>query len=357
MAAKMETTIRKFDPEEHKGNALEAFQDFVDSYKYEYEAIAREPPKELKIDVLKKAWMEQNKRKIFLGKFSSRNMQRTFEEVTTEEERSTTTFKDMVTKLNEHFKMGSNTTLSNFGFHRLSQWEEESFNSFAIRVKHESWKCSFKCESTHMPYAYGSNKMKCCGYNVVTVMYDDKIANVGMYIINKNVETLLSGRAAEELGIITFNADSKETGDIRNINTENDPYKAKVIAKHPRIFKGVGILRDYRVKHYFEQSVLPIAEPRRQIPFHLQAKFEREIRAMEEQGIIEEHHGPAPWVSNPVLTPKDDGGMRVTIDMRNANKAIKQTNIPITKVEDIKARLAGSKVFSKIDFKSAFHQL
>ena len=91
--------------------------------------------------------MEQNKKKIFLGKFSSRNMQRAFEEVTTEEERSTTTFKDMVTKLNEHFKMGSNTTLSNFEFHRLSQWEEESFDSFAIRVKHESRKCSFKCES------------------------------------------------------------------------------------------------------------------------------------------------------------------------------------------------------------------
>ena len=227
-----------------------------------------------------------------------------------------------------------------------------------IMSKKKATELSLGMKKTKMTiHPYGSNKMKCCGYNVVTVMCDDKVANVGMYIINKNVETLLSGRAAEELGIITFNADSQETGDIRNINTENDPYKAKVIAKHPRIFKGVGILRDYRVKHYFEESVPPIAEPRRQIPFHLQAKFEREIRAMEEQGIIEEHHGPAPWVSNPVLTPKDDGGMRVTIDMRNANKAIKQTNIPITKVEDIKARLAGSKVFSKIDFKSAFRRL
>ena len=54
MAAKMETTIRKFDPEEHKENTLEAFQDFVDSYKYEYEAIAREPPEELETDALKK---------------------------------------------------------------------------------------------------------------------------------------------------------------------------------------------------------------------------------------------------------------------------------------------------------------
>ena len=118
-----------------------------------------------------------------------------------------------------------------------------------IMSKKKATELSLGMKKTKMTiHPYGSNKMKCCGYNVVAIMYGDKVANVGMYIINKNVETLLSGHAAEELGIITFNADSQETGDIRNINTENDPYKAKVIAKHSRIFKGVGILRDYRLQ-------------------------------------------------------------------------------------------------------------
>ena len=78
---------------------------------------------------------------------------------------------------------------------------------------------------------------------------------------------------------------------------------------------------------------------------------------MEAANLIEEHHGPAPWISNPVLTPKDDGGTRVTVDMRNVNKAIQPTNIPIPRVEEIKSELAGCKHFSKLDFKSAFHQL
>lgn len=43
--------------------------------------------------------------------------------------------------------------------------------------------------------------------------------------------------------------------------------------------------------------------------------------------------------------------------MRNVNDAIRPTNIPIPRVEDIKSELAGCKVFSKLDFKSAFHQL
>ena len=54
---------------------------------------------------------------------------------------------------------------------------------------------------------------------------------------------------------------------------------------------------------------------------------------MEEQNIIEEHKGPAPWVSNPVLAPKVDGGIRITVDMRQANKAIKSTNVLIPELK------------------------
>lgn len=74
--------------------------------------------------------------------------------------------------------------------------------------------------------------------------------------------------------------------------------------------------------------------------------------------MIEEHpqNEPAP-VSNVVLTPKDDGDIRVTVDDRNVNKAIKLSNLPIPKQEDIKAKLAHKVYFSKLDFKSAFWQV
>ncbi len=137
--------LYKFDQEEHIGNALEAFQEFVDAYHYEYDAIAKEPPKELATEALKTAWIQQNKRKLFLGRFASRNLQLAFEQVTSEEERSTATFTDMVTKLKAHFKTGSNTTLANYEFHKLSQKSGESFDAWAIRVKQESKNCDFSC--------------------------------------------------------------------------------------------------------------------------------------------------------------------------------------------------------------------
>ena len=61
---------------------------------------------------------------------------------------------------------------------------------------------------------------------------------------------------------------------------------------------------------------------------------------MEREGVIEDHVGPAPWISNLVLAPKEDGGIRVTVDMREPNKAILDTGLLIPKPEDIRKELA-----------------
>ena len=49
---------------------------------------------------------------------------------------------------------------------------------------------------------------------------------------------------------------------------------------------------------------------------------------MEKEGIIEEHTGPATWVSNVVLAPKENDNVRITADMRRVNKAIEESICP-----------------------------
>ena len=139
-----ESNLHKFDPEEHSDGVYEAFCDFVSQFHYEYDAICKEPPKELDNNE-KTEWREQNKRKIFLGKYSSRTLQQEFEQVTTETERISMKFSDAVARLKEHFKVASNTTLANFKFHKLEQSSSESFDAFTIRVRHEAKICDFSC--------------------------------------------------------------------------------------------------------------------------------------------------------------------------------------------------------------------
>ena len=130
--------MKKFDPEEHKGSVYEAFNGFVDEFQYEYDAIAKDPPKELESSDAQEEWIQQNKRKIFLGRFASRNLQKEHEEVVPELQSAKMSFNDMIKCLQTRFKAASNTALANFEFHKIHQHEEESFDAFTVRVKHEA---------------------------------------------------------------------------------------------------------------------------------------------------------------------------------------------------------------------------
>ena len=155
-------------------------------------------------------------------------------------------------------------------------------------------------------------------------MHGDQVVNTCIYVVKHNVEILLSGIVSEELGIIEF-----KSKPVRRAASDASPNKTRILNAFPKVFEDrVGRLRDYKVKLYVDESVRPVAERRRPVPFHLREKRRKELRKMEAEGLIEEHHGPAPWISNTVLTSKDDGGTRVTVDMRNVNKAIQPTQYP-----------------------------
>lgn len=166
------------------------------------------------------------------------------------------------------------------------------------------------------------------------------MANDSVYVVDGDLETLLSGQLCERLGIIKFNK-----------------YHKKIISDFPSVFSGLGRLKDYQVHLHVDEDVAPTVQAERPIPYHLKKRFDAKVDKMTNQRIVEDHEGPAPWVSNPVLAPKDDGDIRFTIDLKDKNKAILSTNVPIPRVEDIKACLSGCRHFSKLDFNQAFHQL
>ena len=139
-----EPGLKKFDPDNHRGACYDAFIDYCEAYAYEYEAIAKDPASTLNAEE-KEEWIQINKRKLFLGRFASRNLQKDFEEVVPEAERSTITFTDMITRIKERYRPLRNTTLANFDFHKLKQKEDESFEIFINRMKKEANGCSFQC--------------------------------------------------------------------------------------------------------------------------------------------------------------------------------------------------------------------
>ena len=157
-----------------------------------------------------------------------------------------------------------------------------------------------------------------------TIRYGNTVANESIYVVDGNLETLLSGKICERLGIIQFNQlPSEPDGDaiIRALNTEHhqeDEASKKIFSQYPSVFTGLGCLKNYEVHLHVDENCPPVVQSERPIPFHLQDRFDSKLRKMEDMGTIEEHEGPAPWISNPVLTPKVDG-IRFTLDLNDNN--------------------------------------
>jgi hypothetical protein len=124
--------------------------------------------------------------------------------------------------------------------------------------------------------------------------------------------------------------------------------------KYPILFQGIGKLKDVEVKLHINQTVAPVTQQPRRISFHFRQKVEAEFLNLEKKGIID---GPTPWVSPLVIIPKKNGGVRVCVDMRMANQAIKRKRHPMATVDDLIHTLNGVTVFSKLDLRAGYHQL
>ena len=77
---------------------------------------------------------------------------------------------------------------------------------------------------------YGSKSKPCKGLYIGTVMYGDQVTNAKFYILKDDVETLLSGRVCEELGIIRLNESH-----IRRLD-QADPQKEELLKSFPKLF-------------------------------------------------------------------------------------------------------------------------
>lgn len=80
------------------------------------------------------------------------------------------------------------------------------------------------------------------------------------------------------------------------------------------------------------------------------------LSKLEQMDIIEEVHEPSEWCSALVIVPKDDGEVRLCVDLRLVNKTVMRQLHPLPTLEDYRAEMAGATGYSKLDFRMFYHQ-
>ena len=84
-------------------------------------------------------------------------------------------------------------------------------------------------------------------------------------------------------------------------------------------------------------------------------EIQRQVEELMLKSLIHESFSLS--VVSAILVPKNDGGMRTSVDSRAINKITIKYRYPIPILEDILGELHGSQVFSKIDLQSGYHQI
>ena len=140
-----------------------------------------------------------------------------------------------------------------------------------------------------------------------------------------------------------------------NKNGSNDKYD-KIFDEYKDVFEGLGELPGVHVIKLRDDAE-PVVEACRKVPFALHEKLKNELNRMEKLGVISKVTEPTEWVNSLVIVTKPNGDLRVCLDPRNLNKAVKREHYKLITREEIMSKFANSKVFSKFDASSGFWQM
>ena len=95
----------------------------------------------------------------------------------------------------------------------------------------------------------------------------------------------------------------------------------------------------------------------RAVPYALRPKVKEELRRLQNKGILTKVEW-SDWATPIVPVPKKDGSSRICCDYKGTvNPELQAEQYPLSRIEDIFAKLSGGQKFSKTDLRQAYHQL
>ncbi len=123
------------------------------------------------------------------------------------------------------------------------------------------------------------------------------------------------------------------------------------------VFTGLGCVKG--VIHHIETdpAVKPVVHPPRRVSVPLRQKVKDELDRMERLGVIERVQQPTEWVNSLVTVVKPNGKIRLCIDPKDLNRAIKREQYPMKTIEEVISRMPNAKFFSKLDATQGYWQV
>ena len=192
--------------------------------------------------------------------------------------------------------------------------------------------------------AFGGQRLNAYGKATINCQHKGKTYSVAFEVIDQDVSNILGLSTCVELNLIQrLDAINTQTSDIVDLYSD--------------VFEGLGCITgaSYHIK--VDSNAQPVVHPPRRVPVTLRPKVQQELDRMEELEVIEKVEEPTDWVNSMVTIVKPNGKLRICIDPRDLNKAVKRDYYPMSTIDEIVTRMPNAKVFSVLDASSGFWQI
>lgn len=167
------------------------------------------------------------------------------------------------------------------------------------------------------------------------------------YVVTKADQILLGKTTSEELRVLKVGLNVNTIQEIKEGGRPPVTAGSKPFPKVPKM------------QFHFEvdQQIMPKKSMYFRVPVAVEDLVDKKLDEMLEQDIIEEVHEPTDWVSPLIVVPKGNSDIRLCVNMKKPNEAIKRIHHPLPVIGDFLPELDGAQMFSRLDIKSAFHHL
>ena len=95
----------------------------------------------------------------------------------------------------------------------------------------------------------------------------------------------------------------------------------------------------------------------RRVPIPLEEKVKLELIRLQEADIIQQVTKPTDWCCGMVPVLKKSGEVRICVDLKRLNAAVKRERYTLPTLDDVTSKLSGASVFTCLDAASGFYQI
>ena len=166
------------------------------------------------------------------------------------------------------------------------------------------------------------------------------------FFVTKHSSTPILGReACEKLQLVKR---------VDMIRVKAPATKEELVEAYPSVFSGLG---QFPGIHHIHPNVTPVVHGCRKIPIAVMDRLKTTLQELVDKEVIEPVTEPTEWVNSLVITEKKNGSLRVCLDPRDLNEAIKRQHYSIPTPEEVLCRLSGKSIFTILDEKDGYWQV